>query len=103
MPQCGQTGPSGQSCISSHSRAVSASWKIGLSAIDIPAPWAEADYTTPGAGVVKYIIAGTILCRPREREARVAVSRTYLRRHGRLLRKEGEDASTHRAVLRARC
>src|SRR4051795_6922992 len=36
------------------------------------------------------------------RGARVAVSRTYLRRHGRLLRKGGADASTHRAVLRAR-
>jgi len=32
----------------------------------------------------------------------VAVSRTYLRRHGRLLRKGGADASTDRAVLRAR-
>src|SRR5215208_7123716 len=39
---------------------------------------------------------------PRERGARVAVSRPYLRRHGRLLRKGGADASNHRAVLRAR-
>src|ERR1051325_12035323 len=34
--------------------------------------------------------------------ARVAVSRLYLRRHGRLLKRGGADASTYRAVLRAR-
>jgi transposase len=33
----------------------------------------------------------------------VAVSRPYLRRHGRLPRHGGEDASNYRAVLRARC
>ena len=42
---------------------------------------------------------GAILCRPRKRGARVAVSRAYLRRHGRLPTEGGEDASAHRAVL----
>src|SRR5271166_2481072 len=38
---------------------------------------------------------GTILCRPRERGARVAVSRLYLRRHGRLHLDGGEDGGHH--------
>src|SRR5208337_702950 len=41
-------------------------------------------------GVRPALHRGTFLCRPRERGARVAVSRTYLQRHGRLLTEGGD-------------
>src|SRR5271166_1659112 len=66
-------------------------------------PWrgdrAEADFPCGGCrprlSVRPAPHRGTILCRPRKRGARVAVSRMYLRRHGRLLMEGGENAGAH--------
>src|SRR5215472_7926363 len=53
----------------------------------------------PRVAVRPALHRGTILCRPRQRGARMAVSRTYLQRHGRLLTEGGDDASDHRTML----